>query len=110
MCDTKTLAYSPQGYIIRCNKCSRMQLAFGTAAIIINQDDFEHLKKHILLHKSYEYTYQSEPDLKMISVPLTDTVMLHLSYNEFEALIDLVSQACTLIEAYSILDSYDYGN
>jgi hypothetical protein len=103
MYDTQTLAVSAEGYIIRCAECSRMQLYFGIAVIILKQDQFYRLKVHVAEAILFGGTYSIEPDRRVISLPANKTVILCLSWNELKALESLVTQASALMEVYDLL-------
>ena len=104
MCDTQTLAYTADGYIIRCTECSRMQMAFGPVAIIINKKQFYELKERAGIEMSYRSACIMDPDLKSVSMPINATTMLCLSANELLSLTDLLDQATALMEVYEMLD------
>lgn len=103
MCDTQTLATSPEGYIIRCAACGRMQICFGIAAIILKQDQFLRLKVYVAEAVLYGGAYEAEPDRRSVSLPVNKMVILCLSWNELVALEDLVTQAAALMEVYELL-------
>jgi hypothetical protein len=103
MCDTQTLAASADGYIIRCAECGRMQISFGIAAIVLKQEQFQRLKVHIAEAMLYGRAYSVEPDRRFISLPVSKTVILCLSWNELLALEGLVTQAAALIEVYELI-------
>lgn len=103
MCDIQTLAYSTEGYIIRCATCKRMQLAFGIVAVVLNESQFFRLKEIVaaeMLHKSIFSGYFQQ---KTVSLPVTASTLLCLSDEELDALSDLLDQAGALLEVYEIL-------
>lgn len=104
MCDTQTLAYSAEGYIIRCKQCNRMQLAFGPVAIIIKEKQFRQLRARAGAELMYRDTCIMDPDLKFVSLPINNTTMLCLSTNELTAFTDLIDQATALMEVYEMLE------
>lgn len=40
MCSYKTLSHSNDGYIILCNECGHLQLAFGTSAVKFDTETY----------------------------------------------------------------------
>lgn len=103
MCHTQTLARSPEGYIIRCAECNRIQLAFGVAAVTLKPHQFHRLKEYADLELQYKCSIPVEPDQKCISLPVNHSLMLCLSYNELTALTDLLDQAAALMAVYAML-------
>lgn len=103
MCNTQTLARSPEGYIIRCSECNRIQLAFGVAAVTLKPHQFERLKEYAGLEQQYRHTIPAAPDQKCISIPVNHTLTLCLSYRELMAFTDLLDQAAALLSVYEML-------
>lgn len=105
MCDTQTLAYAGDGYIIRCPQCHRIQLAFGTVAVVTKEKQLKKLKERADLELLCRSAGMFEPDLKSVTLPITQTTMLCLSMRELEALTELLAQAFALLEVYAMLDA-----
>ena len=104
MCNARTLAHSNEGYIIKCRECKRMQLAFGTAVLIVTEAQLSHIKERLQYEVLYKESMVSRPDIKQVSVEINEYAMLCLSLNEMLALQDLVDQAFAVTEVYQILD------
>jgi len=104
MCNARTLAHNSEGYIIKCRECKRMQLAFGTAVLIINEAQLNHIKERLQYEIMYKDSRDIRPDIKQVSIEINEYAMLCLSLNEMISLQDLADQACAVSEAYQILD------
>lgn len=104
MCNARTLAHSNEGHIIICRECKRMQLAFGTAVLIINEAQLKQIRERLQYELSYKSHLNPQPDIKQVSIDVNEYAMLCLSLNEMNALQDLTDQACAVSEAYQILD------
>jgi len=104
MCDTQTLAFSAEGYIVRCTDCKRMQMAFGAVAIMVKPKQLQQLKEHASLELFYRDICIADPDTKIVSLPINNTTMLCLSTNELTALNNLLDQATALLEVYEMLE------
>jgi hypothetical protein len=105
MCDTQTLAYANDGYIIRCPQCNRIQMAFGTVVVVTKEKQLKKIKERAALEFLCRGTAMQEPDLKSVTIPVTQTTMLCLSMKELEAFCELLDQAFALLEVYALLDS-----
>ena len=105
MCDTQTLAYANDGYIIRCPQCNRIQMAFGTVVVVTKEKQLKKIKERAELELLCRSTTMQEPDLKSVTIPVTQTTMLCLSRKELEALTELLAQAFALLEVYALLDA-----
>ena len=106
MCDTQTLAYSTAGYIVRCTECKRIQLAFGSVAIIIKAKQLKQLKERAGIELFYREICIIDADAKIVALPINANTMLCLSVNELIALNDLLDQAAALLEVYGMLEIY----
>lgn len=104
MCTTQTLAYTAEGYIVRCASCGRMQLAFGVAALTLSRHQFNRLRRKVLMAQEY-HAFTPDRNLKCVSLPVSSNLILCLSVAELQALADLTSQASALLEVYQWLDS-----
>lgn len=105
MCETQTLAYAGDGYIIRCPQCLRIQLAFGTVAVVTKEKQLKKIKERADLELLCRSAGTFEPDLKSVTLPITQTTMLCLSMRELEAFTELLAQAFALLEVYALLDA-----
>lgn len=105
MCDTQTLAYANDGYIIRCPQCNRIQMAFGTVVVVTREKQLRKLKERADLELLCRATAVYEPDLKSVTLPVTPSTMLCLSRKELEAFTELLAQAFALLEVYALLDA-----
>jgi hypothetical protein len=105
MCNYRTLVYNKNGYIIQCNSCDHLQLAFGTTVTSLYIELFHTTADHI----TKECLYRNpccEPELKRTSIPIDTHTMLCLNFTELEAINEIFIQAKALLEMYTILESH----
>jgi hypothetical protein len=105
MCDTQTLAYTPEGYIVRCPECKRMQMVFGAVAVVVKERQLRQLRERGQLELLYRSSFLAEPEIRCISLSINSVTMLFLSFNELQSLMDLLDQAYALLEVYSLLNA-----
>lgn len=103
MCSTQTLAYSSEGYIIRCSDCGRMQLAFGVVALVIKRNQLIRLKEHAALELSCGHDSPGMSGHKCFSIPVDERTVLCLTREELHGLANLLDQAFALLEVYEWL-------
>lgn len=102
MCNTQTLAYAAEGYIIRCSGCGRMQLAFGTVALAIDRGQLLRLRRMAAVELD-ACPQDDRTGYKCCSLPVDDRTVLCLTRRELEVLSDLCDQAAALVEVYEML-------
>lgn len=103
MCRFQILSQTNSGYVVYCNDCRRIQLAFGTTMVKIEPDNFHRLKETVAMECIYRNPC-SEPELKNIIIPIYEETMLCLCYNELLKLERLTQEASVLFETYQILE------
>ena len=104
MCSYKTLAHTEDGYIILCNGCTSVQLAFGTTAVKFDQETF-----HVFIDQIkslYEFNACNEVcKQKRIHIDVySDTSMMLVNIIELNKLKHLVELANFNLELESILE------
>ncbi len=83
MCSYQTLYHSDKiGYVVRCNHCEQIQVAFGTMIINLAIDDFAAFCNNVRSLKE-NYPLSDDPYRKKIAVP-TPFIGLMLYLNESE--------------------------
>jgi len=102
MCIVQTLAYGPEGYIVRCPGCGRLQMAFGVAVVTLSPLQFRRLRRQLAGEAAGSPA--AEPDVKCVSVPVSSTLILCLTTAEVQALQDMLDQAAALMEVYQWLE------
>jgi hypothetical protein len=104
MCNYQTLYHGNAGYVIRCQQCKGIQLAFGTTVISFNLEEFECFKK-MVTQLADDHIYSSEHE-KSICVPLpVDHVMMLLTPVEIVTLAEMTSEVQALLQTYEILEA-----
>jgi hypothetical protein len=108
MCNYATLINCGQGYVIRCNKCDRIQVAFGTSVISFTRVQYE---GYVVLvddkYKEYRYTRCREEKVVTIPAPVAGVSTI-LTVRELCMLRYLLLEGrrkLTQIELYSFSDN-----
>lgn len=93
MCSYNNLVHSPNGYVIRCEKCQNLHVGFGTTVLAFsNQDFFEFY--HTINEQIEEYRNITCTTSKQITIPTAlRSISLVYSYNELEQLNILLQAA-----------------
>ncbi|MES2396088.1 MAG: DUF6686 family protein [Bacteroidota bacterium] len=103
MCDHKILDHSEHGYVIRCEKCKHLQIAFGTIAISLTEKQLyefmQAIKEYFETYKYYECRTE-----KIIRIPtVNQSILLVYSLNELETLIHIIEKAHMSLEIEKLL-------
>lgn len=104
MCHYQTLAYSADGYMVRCPDCKRIQLAFGTTIVTLDTGEFEQLAAQVELEALYDRP-MSMPEQKSIIIHVSMYSMLGLTTGELRRLRHMLHQAMPLLTTYEILET-----
>ena len=92
MCSYKTLKNNQHGYVIQCNECDQIQVAFSTVILSLSTSEFyELIKTASELHDHY----QMHPcrDQKIIQLPTaTRSVTMVFNYDELKTLLHLMME------------------
>ncbi|RYE23458.1 MAG: hypothetical protein EOP51_10420 [Sphingobacteriales bacterium] len=104
MCDFRILAQNADGYVVHCNNCKTIQIAFGTTLLKVSAEKFAEMKQNVLLECQYRYAAAPAKDIKNIFIPADSDMMFCLTYKELTKLEALFTQASALFETYSILE------
>lgn len=103
MCNYQTLVHNNSGYIIKCNQCAHLQLAFGTIVTSIDTELFDSIAEH--LENEHSHSNASvDTGMKRITIPLDTHTMLCLTSKELSTLNDMFIQARALLDTYRILE------
>ncbi|HVI49402.1 MAG TPA: DUF6686 family protein [Chitinophaga sp.] len=105
MCNYQTLYQGSNGYVIRCQHCRSLQLAFGTTVVNLSAAEFDCFAVMISRLADEQPTSDHDHE-KMICMPLpADHVMMLLTPAEVYKLASMASEVGALLEAYAILDN-----
>src|SRR5688572_22384983 len=99
MCQYKIYHQSEWGYVIRCNGCEHLQLAFGTTAITFTFEQFDEFAETI---REYHIAYRDDcfKDQKTIRIPtIAQSISLAFSVNEMEKLMQMLDETQVLMQA-----------
>ena len=107
MCTYQTLYYhGPTGYVIRCNECDHIQLAFKNIALTFYPPDFESFRIYLqnLFHSLNDYNSHS---IRSIAVPMPcDGLKLLLSKKELSRFISMLDAADTEIKSLALISLF----
>lgn len=93
MCRYKTLQQNEHGYVMRCNRCRHLHVAFGSTVLAFTQDQFYDFVQLIEEYRDL-YGQAIHPDEKNIQVPtIVRTIMLVYSARELNDLAELLDKA-----------------
>ena len=104
MCNYKTLHHNEHGYVVKCNTCKNIQVAFGTTAVAYTEQEFYEFKTSV-----YEYYNHREfdtcPDFKnnYFKTP-TPKVMLVYNLTEVKNLNSLLEEAYIGLEVEKLIE------
>jgi hypothetical protein len=90
MCSYKTLHHSADGYVIKCNCCNKLQVAFGTTCMSYTEEQY---RDYISLVDKYIENNKTAGcrDQKAITLPtVARSISLVYSLNELEKLRSLL--------------------
>jgi len=90
MCNFNTLKYNDYGYVMQCNDCNHLQVAFGTVILSLTPDQFHELietaEQHYMHHNPYPFREE-----KIIRMPTpARSVMMVFSLHELKELLNLL--------------------
>ena len=93
MCDYSSLYKSAHGYMMRCNKCRHIHIAFGNAILTLSGDQFSDFAKSIDGTFGLR-RHDLDRQTKQIYVPTpSSAVVLLYSIDELELLNELLNGA-----------------
>lgn len=103
MCNYDILFHNQHGYIVKCRECEHLKLAFGTAALTFNEEefyDFKHIAdSYFHLHKDAACRTQ-----KQIQIPTAHkAVALVYTLDELENLTEILEEAHINLEVQRLL-------
>ncbi|RYY26411.1 MAG: hypothetical protein EOO04_10680 [Chitinophagaceae bacterium] len=104
MCSYQTLFHSDKtGYVVRCNHCQQIQVAFGTVIINLALEDYASFYDTVLRLKE-TYPVSDNPYLKKISVTTPFAgLMLYLTEGELSELAVMLENADTELRSDELL-------
>jgi len=102
MCSFKNFHHSRNGYVVQCRKCAYFQLAFGSVAITLTQEQLHEFYETI--NDYYEVYKDGDcPDQKTIRIPTAlPAFMLALSINDLKMIREMLDETCIVMEMTKI--------
>lgn len=108
MCSYQTLFHNDRSrYIIRCEECAKIQVAYGNLVMTSERNDFDTF--HAWIKKIYEGRQTSlSPAVRSIMVPSPCQGMcLLLSYNELKELNSMLDEADTELQSLELIKLFE---
>lgn len=107
MCSYQTLFYKEMvGYVIRCNQCNQIQVAYGTVIVNLANDDYADFC-HKIQQLLVQYPASDQPNLKSIVVNTPYIgLMLYLSERELAELAGMLDIADTKLRSDELLELF----
>lgn len=99
MCQYKIYHQSEWGYVVKCNGCEHLQLAFGTIAITFTYEQFDEFVETVC---EYYEAYKDEcfREQKTLRIPTAaQSISLAFSINEMEQLMNMLNETLVLMQA-----------
>jgi hypothetical protein len=105
MCSYNTLHLNEDGYVISCNGCNHLQLAFGTTVLILTRNEFSEFCEMVEDRKNL-WDSDGFPMSKCIYIPTKNKdVALVFSYKELLKLHHILVSAGLILETEEILSN-----
>lgn len=103
MCQFKNCYAGSNGYIVRCEDCQHLQVAFGTTVLTLNEYDFLAFMG-IVAYKKANHIPVYAPDMRSIVLPTpSSTVHLIFSERELNDLHTMLQEADNEIKAQQLI-------
>ena len=113
MCSYQTLYHSDKsGYIIRCEECEKIQLAYSNLVITFERADFAIFRTWILkIRNERGQPLTGSPVTRSIMIPSPcQGIQLLLSYNELNELCSMLEEADTELQSLDLLKLFADNN
>ena len=106
MCHFTNCYTGANGYIIRCEDCHHLQVAFGTTVLTLTAYDFQAFLG-IVSYKKENHEPKADPNIRSIVLP-TPCNTVHLIFNETELndLHFMLQEADTEIRAQQLISLF----
>lgn len=106
MCNFKVLEYNPTGYVMRCQDCGHLQMAFGNVVLNLVEEDFWSFKELISINAEKNNTADNSPETTCIYIdtPCRNMKLL-FSLNEIKNVAKLLEEAALLLQINLLLET-----
>ena len=105
MCNFQVLAESADGYVVYCQDCKMLQLAFGTSMLKLLPEHFQEIAATVRLER-VSRAECAAGNVKNVVVPIDEATMLCLTQTELGKIEDLFTEAAVMFETWEILDRW----
>jgi hypothetical protein len=108
MCSYQTLYQNDRaGYIIRCEECAKIQVAYGNLLMSFEREDFDSFHSWIKKIQANQQTPLSAT-VRSIMIPSPCQGMrLLLSYNELNELCNMLDEADTELKSLELIQLFE---
>ncbi len=107
MCQYKTLEKSKDGYVVRCNKCRHLHVAFGSNVLSFSEDQFFEFVNTVDGYFE-DNKHSAHRDMKTIQIPtVARSIMLLYSLDELDTFSTLLHQAKKQLEQEKLTCFYE---
>lgn len=108
MCSYQTLYHNDKaGYIIRCEECARIQVAYGNMVMTFEREDFDTFHSWIKKIQANQQMPLSAT-VRSIMIPSPSQGMrLLVSYNELIELCAMLDEADTELQSLELIKLFD---
>lgn len=108
MCNYKTWFHNADcGYVVECEQCNKLQVAFGNIAITLSMQEYENFRQYLLhVITGREYTGNAKVKSIMLHTPAQGISFL-LSEDELIGLQQMIEYADNEMKAESLLKLFN---
>ncbi len=112
MCRYQTLYHSDKtGYIIRCEECEKIQVAYSNLVVTFERSDFDTFRALIQKIKNGRHPMSGSPVVRSIMIPSPcQGIQLLLSYNELIEFATMLDEADTELQSLDMIRLFDDNN
>ena len=112
MCRYQTLYHSDKsGYIIRCEECEKIQVAYSNLVVTFERNDFDTFRYLVLKIRDGRHPNAGAPVVRSIMIPSPcQGIQLLLSYNELNEFATMLEEADTELQSLDLIRLFDDNN
>lgn len=112
MCTYQTLYHSNKsGYIIRCEDCEKIQVAYSNLVMTFERNDFDSFRSLIAKIKNGRHPMSGSPAVRSIMIPSPcQGIQLLLSYNELTEFSTMLEEADNELQSLELIKLFDDNN
>lgn len=107
MCQYHTLFRDEQqGFVIECNQCHKIQVAFGMMMASFSEKEFHRFRSYIRAKLGNSYADQNPGEKNILLNTPSESLSLLFSYRELEGLHTMLEQADTEMKTQKMLQLF----